>query len=187
MIGMAHRFSEQKGFNLLMEILPVLMQHPVQLAVVGAGERGYERFFRQSMKKYPRQVAAHLDFSESEASKIYAASDIFLMPSRFEPCGVSQLISLRYGSIPVVHRTGGLADTITDFDPRTGVGNGFVFQHHQSAGLLMAITRAMETYKYPQVWERLTWQAMRQSFSWELPAEKYIDLFERARQLHALV
>lgn len=187
LIGLAHRLTEQKGFNLIMDILPVLMQQPVQLAVSGFGEKGYMRFFRQAMKRYPRQVAAHLTFSEPMASKIYAASDMFLMPSRFEPCGVSQLISLRYGSIPIVHRTGGLAETITDFNPRTGVGIGFVFEHYTGSDLLVGLTRAIETFKYPKVWEHLTWQAMRQSFSWELPAQKYVELYRRAVKLHAVV
>lgn len=186
-IGMAHRFTEQKGFDLILQIMPVLLQQQVQIAISGFGDRGYVRYFRQAVKKFPRQVMANLEFSEPMASRIYAASDMFLMPSRFEPCGVSQLISLRYGSIPIVHRTGGLAETITDFNPRTGVGNGFVFENYTGPDLLMSLTRAIETYKYPQVWEHLTWQAMRQSFSWELPAQKYLQLYRRAQKFHAVV
>ncbi len=186
LLGMAHRFTEQKGLNLIMEILPALVQERVQLAITGFGDRGYVRFFRQAMKKYPRQVSVNLSYDVPMASRIYAASDMFLMPSRFEPCGVSQLISLRYGSIPIVHRVGGLADTVTDFDPRTGTGNGFVFARHTGLDLLMSLTRAIETFKYPQVWEHLTWQAMRQSFSWELPAQKYVELYRRALKLHAV-
>ncbi|MEK7637281.1 MAG: glycogen synthase [Patescibacteria group bacterium] len=184
LIGLAHRLTEQKGFDLIMEILPILLHQPIQLIVVGGGDRNYVAFFRHMAKKYPSQVAIHLEFSEVVASKIYAASDMFLMPSRYEPCGISQLISLRYGSIPIVHRTGGLADTITDFDPRTGVGTGFVFHNYTGPDLLMAMTRAIETYKYPRVWEHLTWQAMRQSFSWELPARQYVDLYRRALATH---
>lgn len=184
MIGLAHRLTEQKGFDLIMEILPILIHQPIQLVIVGEGDRHYASFFRHMAKKYPQQIAIHLEFSESVASKIYAASDMFLMPSRYEPCGISQLISLRYGSIPIVHRTGGLADTITDFDPRTGVGTGFVFYNYTGPDLLMALTRAIETFKYPRVWEHLTWQAMRQSFSWSLPAKQYVDLYRRALALH---
>lgn len=184
LIGLVHRLTEQKGFDLIMEILPILIHQPVQFIIVGAGDRNYVTFFRQMAKKYPQQVAVHLEFSESVGSRIYAASDMFLMPSRYEPCGISQLISLRYGSIPIVHRTGGLADTITDFEPRTGVGTGFVFYNYTGPDLLMALTRAIETYKYPRVWEHLTWQAMRQSFSWELPARQYIDLYRRALATH---
>lgn len=187
LIGLVHRLTEQKGFSLIMEILPILLRQPVQIAIVGPGDRIYTTFFRHMAKKYPQQVAIHLEFSESMASRIYAASDMFLMPSRYEPCGVSQLISLRYGSIPIVHKTGGLADTITDFDPRTGVGTGFNFHTYTGLDLLMAMTRAIETFKYPRVWEHLTWQAMRQSFSWELPAKQYIDLYRRAIALHHAV
>jgi starch synthase len=187
LLGIAHRFTEQKGFNLITEILPVLMQERVQLGITGFGDRGYVRLFRQAIKKYPRQVAANLSYDVPMASRIYAASDMFLMPSRFEPCGVSQLISLRYGSVPIVHRTGGLADTITDFDARSGNGNGFIFENYTGPDLLVALTRAIETFKYPKVWEHLTWQAMRQSFSWELPAQKYVELYRQAQKIHALV
>lgn len=182
LIGLVHRLTEQKGFDLIMEILPTLLRQRVQVVIVGHGQKGYMSFFRNMARKCPHQVAVHLEYMEG--SRIYAGSDIFLMPSRFEPCGVSQLISLRYGSIPVVHHTGGLADTITDFDPKTGSGNGFVFHTYAGADLLMALTRAIETYKYPKVWEHLTWQAMRQSFSWELPARKYVELYRRALKAH---
>lgn len=184
MIGMAHRLSEQKGFNLIMEILPTLLRRGVQFVVVGEGDRSYMRYFRQVAKKHPQQVATHLKFSEAMASKIYAGSDMFLMPSRFEPCGISQLISLRYGSIPIVHKTGGLSDTIQDFDPRTGEGTGFVFYDYTGVDFLMALTRAIETYQYPKIWEHLTWQAMRQSFSWSLPARKYVELYMKAVHFH---
>lgn len=187
LIGLVHRLSEQKGFDLIMEILPILLHQPIQVVIVGEGDRRYATFFRHMAKKFPQQVAIHLEFSEAVGSRIYAASDMFLMPSRYEPCGISQLISLRYGSIPIVHKTGGLADTISDFDPRTGVGTGFVFYNYTGPDLLMALTRAIETFKYPRVWEHLTWQAMRQSFSWELPAKQYIDLYRRAIALHHAV
>lgn len=184
LIGLAHRLTEQKGFSLLMAIVPSLLKLPVQLVIVGAGDREYVRFFRRMAHLYPQKVAVHLEFSESVASRIYAASDMFMMPSRYEPCGISQLISLRYGSVPIVHQTGGLADTITDFDPRTGNGNGFVFTDYSATDLLVAIARALETYKYPRAWEHLTWQAMRQSFSWQLPAKKYVLLYKRALKIH---
>lgn len=187
LIGLASRLTEQKGFGLIMDILPILIRQQIQIAIAGGGDREYTTFFRHMAKKYPQQIAVHLEFSESVASQIYAASDMFLMPSRYEPCGISQLISLRYGSIPIVHRTGGLADTITDFDPRSGVGTGFLFYNFTGPDLLMAMTRAIETYKYPRVWEHLTWQAMRQSFSWELPARQYVDLYRRALSLHHAV
>ncbi len=183
LIGMVHRLTEQKGYDLVMKILPIILRQPVQFVSIGAGGKTYMKYFRMMARKYPDQVAAHLEFSESWGSRVYAGSDMFLMPSRFEPCGISQLLSLRYGSVPIVHRTGGLADTISDFNPRTGVGTGFVFDTYEPEDFLMALTRAIETYKYPKVWEHLTWQAMRQSFSWELPSRKYVELYRRAVQL----
>jgi starch synthase len=184
LIGMAHRLTEQKGFELVMHVLPILLRRPMQFVITGSGSKKYTQFFRAMAKKHPTKVATHLEFSESMASQIYAGSDMFLMPSRFEPCGISQLISLRYGSIPIVHRTGGLADTISDFNPRTGVGTGFIFNTYEPEEFLVALVRAMETYHYPKVWEHLTWQAMRQSFSWELPTRKYAELYGRAIRLH---
>ena len=113
-------------------------------------------------------------------SKIYAGSDMFLMPSRFEPCGISQLKSLRYGSVPIVHETGGLSDTIKNYNPKTRKGNGFVFKEYATIDFMMTLARALENYKYPQFWEHLTWRAMQQTYSWELPANKYIKLFNIA-------
>lgn len=184
LIGMVHRLTEQKGFDMVMKIFPTILRQPIQFVVVGGGAKTYTNFFKQMAKKYPDKVAAHLEFSVSVGSQVYAGSDMFLMPSRFEPCGVSQLISLRYGSIPIVHRTGGLVDTITNFNPLTGVGTGFVFDSYEPEEFLVALVRAIETYKYPKVWEHLTWQAMRQSFSWELPTRKYVDLYRRTIRLH---
>lgn len=184
LIGMVHRLTEQKGFDLVIKVLPIILRQPVQFVVVGEGHQTYMRYFRAMAKKYPDQVAVYLEFSEAMGSRVYAGSDMFLMPSRFEPCGISQLISLRYGSVPIVHRTGGLADTILDFNPRTGVGTGFVFQTYEPNDFLVSLVRAIETYKYPRIWEHLTWQAMRRSFSWELPTRKYVDLYQRAIRLH---
>lgn len=187
LIGLTNRLTEQKGFDLIMEILPVLIRQPLQLAIVGSGDRGYITFFRKAARRYPDKVVLITPFTKEAESHIYAGSDMFLMPSRYEPCGISQLKSLRYGSIPIVHRIGGLADTITDFDPRTGAGTGFAFDKYTGPDLLMAMTRAIETFKYPRVWEHLTWQAMRQSFSWELPARQYVDLYRRAIATHHAV
>lgn len=184
LVGLVHRLTEQKGFDLIMEILPVLLRQSIQLAIVGSGDREFITFFRKAARRNPDKVVLLTPFTEELGSRVYAGSDMFLMPSRYEPCGISQLKSLRYGSIPIVHRIGGLADTITDFDPRTGTGTGFVFDKYTGPDLLMAMTRAVETYKYPRVWEHLTWQAMRQSFSWELPARQYVDLYHRAIATH---
>ena len=119
------------------------------------------------------------------ASRVYAGSDLYLMPSRWEPCGISQLISLRYGSIPIVHSVGGLHDTVTEFDPITQTGNGFKFQNYHTDELLVAIARAVESYKYKDSWSKLMYRAMKQSFSWDLPAKKYIELYKIALKIKA--
>jgi starch synthase len=177
MLGAVSRLSEQKGFDLLMELTPMLLKLPIQLVIVGSGHKEYVKFFREVAKKHSDRVAISSPFTPEMEYRVYAGSDMFLMPSRYEPCGISQMKSLRYGSIPIVHETGGLSDTIEDFDPRTGNGNGFVFHTYHHEDFLVAIVRALETYKYPQTWEHLTWQAMRKSYSWELPAKKYVDLY----------
>lgn len=184
LIGLVHRLTEQKGFNLIREIIPVLMRLSLQMVIVGTGDRGYITFFRRMAKKFPKRVGIFTPFTEELGSKVYAGSDMFLMPSRYEPSGISQLISLRYGSIPIVHKTGGLSDTVEDFDPRTGAGTGFVFTRYSREDLLMAIVRALETYKYPKVWEHLSWQAMRESYSWDIPAQKYVELYRKAIRNH---
>ena len=181
-IGMATRITEQKGFDLLFEIIDDLMKLHVQLVIVGAGETKYERKIIAYQKKYPDRFGAHLIFSEEVASWIYAGSDLFLMPSRFEPCGLGQMIALRYGTIPIVHKTGGLADTITNYDPSKKRGNGFVFTKYESKDLLAAITRALGAFKYRDRWSKLMQFGMSQSYSWELPAKQYIKLFRLAQQ-----
>lgn len=182
LIGIVSRLSEQKGYDLLFDIIEPLMRRAVQLVIMGAGEKKYESFFRRLTRRYPKKVAAHLEFNQEDATKVYAGSDMFLMPSRFEPCGLGQLISLRYGSVPIVRAVGGLASTITDFNLRTGKGNGFVFTSYDSRDLLVAIIRAMEVYKARDAWTSLVKDGMRLSFSWDIPARKYIHLFRIALQ-----
>ncbi len=178
LLGMVHRLSEQKGIHLMMGLMPTLLKLPLQICVVGSGEKDYVKFFKSVSHKHPKKVGVMTHFTD--ASKVYAGSDMFLMPSRFEPCGISQMISLRYGSVPVVHETGGLSDTITNFTPRAKRGNGFVFSTYTREDFLVAIVRALETYRYPDVWKRLTVQGMRQSYSWEIPTKKYVQLYRRA-------
>lgn len=181
-IGMATRITEQKGFDLLFEIVDDLMKGHVQVAIVGAGETAYERTIAKYQKKYPGRFGAHLIFSEEVASWVYAGSDLFLMPSRFEPCGLGQMIALRYGTIPVVRKTGGLADTIINYNPAKKTGNGFVFANYDAKGLSSAINHALDTYKYRDRWNTLMRHGMSQSYSWELPAKQYIKLFRFAQQ-----
>jgi starch synthase len=178
-LGMVTRITEQKGFDLVMRIIEDILMLDLQFVIMGSGEKTYESFFRKFQKKYPKKIGIHLEFDAQRATSVYAGSDMFLMPSRFEPCGLGQLISLRYGSIPIVRAVGGLADTVTDFNPRTEKGNGFVFHRYSSKALLMAIARAVENYKYSKTWVDLVKNGMKQSFSWEIPAKKYLTLYRK--------
>ena len=180
LVGMVARLSEQKGFDLILEIIDSLLRLDLQLVIFGGGDAHYAQAIRRASKRYRAKLAAHLEFDVEHATLHYAGSDIFLMPSRFEPCGLGQLISLRYGSVPVVHATGGLVDTIEDYNPRTGRGNGFVFRAYDSRDLLMTITRAVENFKYQDAWRALMERGMRQSFSWAVPAKKYVAVYRKS-------
>ncbi len=185
LISLASRLAEQKGYNLVIETLDILLRQDLQIVIIasrGKDGKEYVDIFRKIAKKYPKKFAFITPYTDEMASKVYAGSDILLMPSRFEPCGLSPLISLRYGTIPVVHETGGLAETINNFNPKTGKGNGFVFKTYTKEDFLIALTRALENYKYEKIWEHLVWKSMKQSFSWEIPAKKYIALFRKALQ-----
>lgn len=183
LIGMATRITEQKGFDLLIDGIEPLMRLDLQIVIMGAGQKNYEQFLRKTAKRFPKKFACHLTFEPTRATQIHAGSDMFLMPSRFEPSGLPQMECLRYGSIPIVRATGGLNDTITDFNPKTEHGNGFVFKKYESADMLIAIARAIETYKDVERWGRLMRAGMQQSFSWEIPAQKYVTLYRRALKL----
>lgn len=186
LIGIINRLTEMKGFDLIMESIPTLLKMNLQIVVVGSGERDdYLKFFRTVAKKHKNRVGVYSPFTQKMASRVYAGSDIYLMPSRFEPCGLSQLISLRYGSIPIVRATGGLYDTVTDFNPEKDTGIGFTFDDYNKEDLLVAIARATESYKYRDSWNKLVYRAMKQSFSWELPAKKYIELYHIALRIRA--
>lgn len=179
-LGMATRIAEQKGLDLLTKIFDDLMTLDVQFIIMGSGDKGYEKFFIDMKKKYPLKVGIRLEFDPKRATLIYAGSDIFLMPSRFEPCGLGQLLSLRYGCIPVVRATGGLVDTITDYNPNTKKGNGFVFHKYDPNAFLIACTRAIETYKHQDIWARLVQNGFKESLSWKIPAKKYLVLYRKA-------
>lgn len=180
LIGIASRLTEQKGYDLLVDVLDPLLRLDLQLIVMGGGDAKYEQLFRKVAKKHPKKVSVHLTFEPKHATKVYAGSDMFLMPSRFEPCGLGQLISLRYGSIPIVRSTGGLVDTITDYNARTHAGNGFVFKTYDSRDMLVAIVRAIENHRHHDDWIELMKKGMQLSFSWKIPAKKYVQLFRLA-------
>jgi starch synthase len=183
LVGMISRLADQKGFDILCDALPALLNQPLQLVILGTGEQKYHEVLTAAAKRH-RNLSIFLTFNTPLAQKIYAGSDMFLMPSRFEPCGLGQLIAMRYGSVPVVRRTGGLADTVEDFDPRISRGNGFVFERYDAMDLFATVVRAVETYKYPDTWRRLVEGNMRRDFSWSISARKYVDVYRRAIELH---
>ena len=179
-LGMVSRLDEQKGIDLLFPILEILIsEFDCQFVIVGGGEGKYRSFFEELAKKFPKKVGCHLmpDFNLSR--HVFAGCDIFLVPSRFEPCGITQMEAMRYGAIPVIRKTGGLADTVEDFDPRENRGAGFVFERFSSHALFGAIIRALETYKYQNVWQKLVKRAMSVNFSWEASAQKYLNLYKK--------
>jgi len=181
LIGAISRLTDQKGFDLIAQVMDPLMQYlRFQFVLLGTGDQRYHDLFTQIHQRYPDRMAVFLTFNAPLAQKIYAGTDMFLMPSRFEPCGLGQLIAMRYGSIPIVRSTGGLADTVQDFDPETGGGNGFAFQPYEAMALLATIVRAVENYKYRETWHRLMLKVMAADYSWDASAHRYVDLYRRA-------
>lgn len=183
LVGLVGRLADQKGFDLVAEVLPLLLAEvDLQVVLLGTGEPRYHELFREMAARNRRQLAAFLTFDGALAQRIYAGADIFLMPSRFEPCGLGQLISLRYGTVPVVRTTGGLADTVTDYQPTTGRGTGFVFRRYHAVSLSWALGRALEVYRQPERWRDIQVQGMRQDFSWQRSARRYVDAYQEAIQ-----
>ncbi|MSP25474.1 MAG: glycogen synthase GlgA [Myxococcales bacterium] len=180
LFGIVSRLAWQKGFDLFFEVLPALLrQHDAQLIVLGSGEKRYADLFTHLAKVAPRKVAYRNAFSEPLAHLIEAGSDLFLMPSRYEPCGLNQLYSLAYGTPPIVHKTGGLADTVRQFDPRTGRGNGFTFDHFDVRGLKWAIGNALDLWQHRGVWRRLQENGMREDLSWRRRVKEYTALYRK--------
>ncbi len=179
LLGVVSRLAAQKGVDLILEAAPALLAEPVQLAVLGSGEAAYESGLADLARRHPRQCAAHIGFDDGLAHRIEAGADIFLMPSRYEPCGLNQIYSLRYGTAPVVRATGGLDDTVGEFDEATGSGTGFKFGPYTGGALLSAVRRALEIYRRPASWARLVDNGMAADFSWERSARRYAELYRR--------
>ncbi len=178
LIGMVSRLSAQKGIELLPRALPdFLARHDSSLAVLGTGERAYEEFFSMLEKRFPGRVRFYRGFNNRLAHWIEAGADMFLMPSRYEPCGLNQMYSLRYGTVPVVRKTGGLADSVQQFDPATGEGHGIVFEHYTASGVQWGLERAIELYGDTASWDRMVQNAMACDFSWAGPAARYSDIY----------
>ena len=179
MIGIVSRLTDQKGFDLIAYAMERLCEGGFQIVILGTGDEHYENMFRHYAWKYPDRVSANIFFSNELSHKIYAACDAFLMPSRFEPCGLSQLISMRYGCLPIVRETGGLADTVIPYNEYTGEGCGFSFMPYNADDMMNVVNYAMRTYyDNPDAWDKLVKNAMSRDFSWNVSADKYIALYE---------
>lgn len=182
-IGMITRLADQKGLDILSYAFHDMMQRDVQFVLLGTGETRFEYFFREMENRYPGRVKANIFFDEALAQQIYAGSDMFLMPSRFEPCGLGQMFSLRYGTVPIVRKTGGLADTISHYDSESKQGNGFLFESYDGTGILWALDQALAVYhKGETEWSHVVKNAMESNYSWESSAAAYIKLYESLKQ-----
>lgn len=178
-IGIISRLADQKGFDLIGEVADELMKRDLQIVVLGTGEKKYHDLFESLKKKFPSKVGVYLGFSNELAHLIEAGSDMFLMPSRYEPCGLNQLYSLKYGTVPIVRATGGLDDTIEDVEPKSGKGTGFKFEEYKAPALLGAIDRALKAWRDQTLWRRIVKEGMSRDFSWESSAKKYLGLYRK--------
>lgn len=182
LLAVVSRLTVQKGHDLLLEILPDLAQLDVGLVILGAGERKYEEALTLLGQQYPERLAVRVGFDESLAHRIMAGADMLLAPSHYEPCGLTQIYALRYGTVPIVRAIGGFDDTIQQFDPSSGQGTGFKFLEHEAGAVLDQIREAIQTYQDKAVWQQLVKNGMKADFSWDESARKYIALYEQVRQ-----
>lgn len=178
-IAFVSRLVEQKGLDLIIEVLDEILEMDVQLVVLGTGECGYEKKLLEKSRLFPKKMSVNIMFADSLARKIYAGSDMFLMPSIFEPCGIGQLIALRYGSIPIVRETGGLKDTIQSFNEYTGEGNGFSFSNINAHDMLHTIRRAVYFYHQKKIWTKIVTNAVKADYSWKKSAAEYVELYNK--------
>ncbi|MCL5733461.1 MAG: glycogen synthase [Patescibacteria group bacterium] len=185
LLAIVSRLTDQKGFGLLFDTARSLLKNfNMQLIILGAGDSSFINFFQELAKEYPKDVAGHFIYDESLPRLILGSADILLMPSKFEPSGLTQMEAMRYGALPLVRKTGGLADTVTDYEPVKQKSTGFVFEPFDSYVFYGTVIRALETFKYPQVWERIQKRAMKEDFSWSSSAKEYLKLFEKAIFFH---
>ena len=180
LIGIVSRFATQKGFDLVQQIAGKLSDREVAVVALGTGEPVYEKFFRDWAFWHKANVGVQIRYDDALAHKIEAGADMFLMPSRYEPCGLNQIYSLKYGTVPVVRATGGLDDTIEEWNAELGTGTGFKFYAYEAAGLLAAIDRAVEAFGDKEAWQRLMRNGMTRNYSWERPAREYAAVYLEA-------
>lgn len=180
MIGICSRLTDQKGFDLINYVIEEICAEDTQLVVLGTGEERYENLFRHFEWKYHERVSANIFYSNERSHKLYASCDAFLMPSLFEPCGLSQLMSLRYGTIPIVRETGGLRDTVEPYNEYEGLGTGFSFANYNAHEMLNTIRYAKDVYyNHKREWNKMIDRGMAKDFSWNSSAKRYAELYER--------
>jgi starch synthase len=179
LLGMISRLTSQKGFDLVQKIFDQLMEREIQLVLLGSGEERYESFFVTAAARFPEKFAVRTGFDEALAHRIEAGADIFLMPSLYEPCGLNQMFSLKYGTIPLVRGIGGLKDTVVDYDAERARSTGFVFDKYEPQALWQTIERALTAFAEKEPWTELMRRGMRMDFSWDRSAQAYSRLYEQ--------
>lgn len=185
-VGIVSRFAGQKGFDLIQSVADRMAREELIVIALGTGDRAYEDMFRRLNKQYPQKFSVKIEFNNRLAHKIEAGADIFLMPSKYEPAGLNQLYSLKYGTVPIVRATGGLDDTIEQYDAATGKGTGFKFKEYSGEALLDTVTAAVVAYRDSQKWRKLMHNGMVQDYSWAAAAREYVKVYERAKQGRAV-
>jgi starch synthase len=184
-IGIVSRFAAQKGFDLIAQIMDRLAREEMIVIALGSGDKPYEEMFLRLNKQFPQKIAVKIAYDNTLAHKIEAGCDMFLMPSKYEPCGLNQIYSLKYGTVPIVRATGGLDDTIESWDPRTGKGTGFKFSEYSGEALLATIKDALRAFRDQAAWQTLMRNGMAKDFSWNASAREYARIYERVRQMVA--
>lgn len=180
LIGMVTRLTSQKGLDIVADAMDTIIESGAQMIILGKGDESLHRLFSGFQKKYNKKLSVTIDFDNALAHKIYAGSDIFLMPSKYEPCGLGQLIALRYSTIPVARKTGGLLDTIKEYNPSKGIGTGFLFTRYSYKELIKTVNRAKEFFNTNRHWMKIQRNAMSMDFSWSHSAQEYLSLYQKA-------
>jgi starch synthase len=183
-IGIVSRFAAQKGFDLIAQVADRLAREEMTMVVLGSGDKPYEELFVRLNRQFPSKIAVKVAYDNTIAHKIEAGADMFLMPSRYEPCGLNQIYSLKYGTVPIVRATGGLDDTIEHWDARTGKGTGFKFTEYNGEALLLTVKEALQAYRDQTSWQVLMRNGMGKDFSWNASAREYGKIYERVKQMH---